>query len=140
VDDEHELIQKLQQFCRLNRDKVIVFFDNAAIGQSGTRSYGMVKATYVKSGFTADDAIISYLSRLGRKAKNLTVVSSDRRVIIAAKSMQANVIKSQEFANKVENPVHKHQETNFEDLKLSDEEIKEWQDIFKNGKDSSYVD
>jgi len=57
IDDEEQLINWLQSYCRLRRRKVTVFFDQAPAGFSGERDYGAVKAYFVRQGSTADDAI-----------------------------------------------------------------------------------
>src|SRR5215470_4210350 len=80
VDDEMELISVLQEFCRLERRQVEVFFDGAPTSQAGTRKQGAVTAYFIRQGTTADDAIRDRLKKLGRSARNWTVVSSDRQV------------------------------------------------------------
>ncbi len=67
LDDEIELVQKLQEFCRRSGKQVEVFFDNAPVGQARIQKYGLVKAHFVRSGRTADDAIISRLENLGEQ-------------------------------------------------------------------------
>src|SRR4030095_6718911 len=56
-DDEMELIAILQEFSRLERRQVEVFFDGAPAGQARTRKLGSVTAHFVRLGTTADDAI-----------------------------------------------------------------------------------
>src|ERR671919_2983230 len=80
VDDEMELISILQEFCRLERRQVEVFFDGAPAPQAGTRKLGAVTAHFVRLGDTADNAIRNRLKNLGKGSKNWTVVSSDRQV------------------------------------------------------------
>jgi len=46
-DDEMELVRRLQEFCRLHRKQVEVYFDGAPAGQAGTRNLGAVKAIFV---------------------------------------------------------------------------------------------
>src|SRR5690554_1297675 len=98
IDDEQELIALLQEFCRLEQRKVEVFFDGAPPQHAGTRKIGRVTAHFVRVGNTADDAIRSRLKRLGRGAKNWTVVSSDRQVQAEAGAVQAEIMSSEAFA------------------------------------------
>src|SRR5512138_2635860 len=77
-DDEMELVSLLQDFARLKRQQVDVYFDGAPIGQAGTRKLGSVRAHFIKLGHTADNAIRVHLNRLAGDVKNWTVVSSDR--------------------------------------------------------------
>jgi len=44
MDDEQQLIILLQEFCRLQRKQVEVFFDQAATTETRARSYGSVLA------------------------------------------------------------------------------------------------
>lgn len=97
-DDETALIQILQRFSARRRTKVEVFFDQAPPGQAATRTFGPVTAHYIHQGSTADAAIVKRLVRLGARAKNWTVVTSDREIIAEAKSSRSKVIPSDEFA------------------------------------------
>ena len=137
MDDEIELIQKLQEFCRRSGKQVEVYFDNAPAGQARTQSYGRVKAHFVRSGRTADDAIISRLRNLGRSAQNWTVVSSDRQVQAGARSARAKVISSDEFSGFLltyEPDDDSDSETDA-DVTLNSAEIDEWLALFENGGD-----
>ena len=69
VDDEMELITILQEFCRLERKQVEVFFDGAPTPHAGTRKLGAVTAHFVRLGTTADNAIRIRLKNLGKSAK-----------------------------------------------------------------------
>jgi predicted RNA-binding protein with PIN domain len=96
VDDEIELIAILQEFCRLERRQIEVYFDGAP--QAQTRKLGAVTATFVPLTTTADNAIRNRVNKMGKSAKNWTVVSSDREVQSSARAAQAEVISSDAFA------------------------------------------
>jgi predicted RNA-binding protein with PIN domain len=98
IDDEDRLIKLLQEFCRLNQKKVEVYFDKAAVGEEKVRNYGNVRALFVRQGITADDAIRARLRKLGKRAHNWTVVTSDRAVQNSARYQGAKVVSSQDFA------------------------------------------
>ncbi len=98
IDDEAQLIELLLEFCRRRRKEAMVFFDRAPLGHPRTRNHGLVKAWYVREGQTADHAIQARLARLGRQARNWTVVSSDRAVQAAARGARAHFISSEAFA------------------------------------------
>jgi predicted RNA-binding protein with PIN domain len=98
LDDEMELVWKLQEFCRLSRRKVEVFFDGAPPGSAGTRRLGAVTAHFVRAGSTADDAIRRRLGQLGAGARNWVVVSSDRQVQAAAREAHSDVQPAEQFA------------------------------------------
>jgi predicted RNA-binding protein with PIN domain len=130
MDDEEQLIPRLQEFCRLRRAQVEVFFDGALPGQAPTRKAGAVTATFVRKGSSADAAIEVRLARLGKAARNWMVVSSDRRVQGAARAAHAGVLTSEEFAREMSKAQAigaskpKHEAT------LAPGEVEEWLDIF----------
>jgi uncharacterized protein len=132
ADDEIQLVQLLQEFCRLHRKQVEVFFDNAPLGQPAIRRYGVVSAHFVRQGSTADQAIENRLLQLGRNAKNWIVVSSDQRVQAAARMAHARFITSEAFAEQMlsgrnAKPVEREKPP---DRKLEAEEIADWLEIF----------
>jgi predicted RNA-binding protein with PIN domain len=98
MDDEDRLIEMLQEFARMRRRRVEVFFDQAPPTRGGKRMAGMVSVHYVRSGKTADQAIIERLRQLGKNAKTWTVVSSDRQVRAEAHDQEARLASSEEFA------------------------------------------
>jgi uncharacterized protein len=95
MDDEIQLIELLQEFCRIRGKQVEVYFDNSPPGQPQSRLFGPVTARFIREGRTADDAIAARLKRLGRSARNWTVVSSDRAVQAGAREAQAQVLSSE---------------------------------------------
>jgi predicted RNA-binding protein with PIN domain len=130
IDDEMELIAILQEFCRLERRQIEVFFDGAPAAQAGTRKQGAVTAHFVRLGDTADNAIRHRLKKLGRSAKNWTVVSSDRQVQAEARAAQAEVVSSDSFAGLLkharDSAPKPHQER-----KLSAKEVDDWLKFFE---------
>lgn len=131
VDDEIALIQLLQGFCQRTQKQVDVYFDNAQAGNVGKRKYGAVTAHFVRAGTTADSAIQSRLSSLGRAARNWIVVSSDRQVQAEARGSGAKIIPSESFAAdlfKTASPPKTGKPK--QDVKLSQAEIEEWLNLF----------
>src|SRR5215216_6083127 len=97
-DDEMELIQVLQEFRRRTGKDLEVYFDGAPASHAGSRKVGTITAHFVRLGTTADNAIRTQLRRLGKGAKNWTVVSSDRQVQAEANAVRAEVVSSETFA------------------------------------------
>jgi predicted RNA-binding protein with PIN domain len=133
MDDEMELISILQEFCRLERRHVEVFFDGAPAPQAGTRNLGAVTAHFVRLGTTADDAVRNRLKKLGKGAKNWTVVSSDRQVQANARSVHAEVMSSDAFAGMLKQARDSAPKQNH-DRKISPQEVDEWLKIFERRK------
>ena len=131
VDDELELISILQEFCRLERKQVEVYFDGAP--QTATRKAGSVTAHFVPLGTTADDAIRKHLKRLGKNARNWIVVTSDRQVQANARAAHSEIISSEIFAKTLKQARDTAPKANV-DRKLSDSEVDEWLRFFEKGR------
>jgi hypothetical protein len=132
-DDEEQLVRVLQNYCRLQRKAVEVYFDRAPAGEAGVRRYGQVKAVFVRSGVTADEAIMVRLRVLGKRARNVLVVSSDRQVQQAARAVHAGVISSDEFASELQSLMNEEPELDPRNRLLTEEEMEEWEALFRKG-------
>ena len=131
MDDEMDLVGRLQEYSRLKRAQVEVFFDGAPAGQASTRKAGMVTAHFVRLGSSADAAIEGRLIKLKRTAKNWTVVSSDRRVQRAAGAAQARAMSAEEFAREMAGVQSKRPVKPKGESGLSPEEVEEWLTFFE---------
>jgi len=136
VEDELELVARLQQFCRASRRKVEVYFDKAPLGYAGLRNFGMVTAHFVREGVTADRAIAARLRGMKKGAANWTVVSSDHEVQASARAARAQILSSEEFARLLQEAESKTGPKGEEksDHSMSDREVEEWLRIFKSSK------
>lgn len=135
LDDEMALVERLQEFSRVTRQMVEVYFDGAPPGQDGVRKVGTVTAHFVRQGTIADEAIRQRLKRLGRSARNWTVVSSDRQVQAEARRVHAAVIPSDEFAGMMAGSRAAGPAPGKGEKGLSPDEVAEWMELFrKNGK------
>ncbi len=130
IDDELELIAILQEFCRQARKQVEVYFDGAPAPHAGTRKYGSVTAHFVPVKSTADNAIRNRLKNMGKSAKNWSVVSSDHRVQLEARTMQAEVVASDAFANILKQARNTAPKPT-ENRKLSSQEVDDWLKLFE---------
>ena len=130
IDDEMELIALLQEFCRREQKQVEVYFDGAPPSQAGTRRLGSVSAHFVRLGTTADDAISRRLKKLGRSARNWTVVSSDRQVQAEARAASAEILSSDTFAAVLKQADNSSAKPT-EDKPLSPSEVDEWLKLFE---------
>ena len=131
IDDEMDLISILQEYCRLEHRQVEVFFDGAP--QAQTRKLGAVTAHFVRLGTTADHAIRNRLKRLGKSARNWTVISSDREVQTEARAVRAEVMSSDSFAGMLKQTRNSAPKPNH-DRKISPQEVDEWLKIFERRK------
>lgn len=132
-DDEQRLIELLSRFCRGSRHKLEVYFDGAPAGQAGQRNYGRVRAHFVPSSISADDAIRLRLRRLGKSASNWMVVSSDRSVQAAAGEAHARVLSAEDFAKLIHATIQSTPDEGGDTANqpLNEAEVNEWLKIFK---------
>jgi len=129
-DDELELAAILQEFCRLERRQVEVYFDGAPSSQ--TRKLGSVTAHFVPRTSSADTAIRGRLKKMGKAAKNWIVVSSDRQVQTEARAARAETLSSEEFAKMLKRAMNSPRASKGE-RSISQEEMNEWLKLFGEG-------
>ena len=140
MDDETQLIEILQEFCRHRRKQAEIYFDNSPAGQPHSQKYGFVLARFIRQGQVADNAIRDRLERLGKAARNWTVVSSDLAVQAAARNAHAHYISSEAFSKEIMETLQDNQVDTDQklDASLSAEEVKDWMEFFRKrtkGKD-----
>ena len=134
LDDEDRLIELLQVFARVRRQRVEVFFDQAPPTRGGKKMAGMVSVHYVRSGKTADQAIVERLRQLGKNARTWTVVTSDRQVRAEAHEQEARLASSEEFAAQLQAARQEGQTAQKEDpAPPGPDEIDEWLRLFGKG-------
>ncbi len=136
-DDEEELLARLNEYCRLSRKgNIEVYFDNAPPGVPESRKVGLVTAYFARRPLIADEAIRLRLKKLGRAARNWSVVSSDRRVQAEARAAGAAVISSDEFAATVIDtlrtgpPPQTNHQMGTRPTGMSERELNEWLSLF----------
>jgi predicted RNA-binding protein with PIN domain len=138
IDDEDRLIALLIVYCRVRRQVVEVFFDQAPPGYSGKRRAGQVIVHYVRQGKTADQAILDRLRQQGKTAKDWKVVSSDRQVRAEAHALGARLFSSEEFSAELQSARQAAQVQQKENpAPPGPEELEEWLKLFKNKKPRS---
>ena len=134
-DDELELVERLNAYCRLSRRTGLeVYFDNAPAGYPETRRIGLLTAHFVRKPLIADEAIRLQLKKLGRAAKNWQVVSSDHRVQAEARAVGAKIVTSDEFAATVIDTLHAGPPVSEHHPAMTEREVEEWEKFFRAGK------
>ena len=132
LNDEMQLIELLQVYCRVKRRKIEVYFDGAPAGNTGIRRFGSVTAVFVRKGIQADERDNREIGEIGKKARNWRIVTSDRKIQAQARALYVNVIQSEIFAEELEKAQGDlfAEPTAQPDNKLSQQEIVEWLKIF----------
>lgn len=135
LDDEGALISLLDRFARQDRSRIEVYFDQAPPSKAGTAKFGRITAHFVRQGITADQAIVARLKKMGKEAKNWTVVTADREILVEARSRHSKIMPSSEFAGLVlkgQGPSTSVMDKG-EEPDISGDEVDYWLDQF-NGK------
>ena len=92
---------------------------------------GMGSVHYIRSGKTADQAIIQRLRQLGKNARSWTVVTSDRQVRSEAHAQEARLASSEEFAAQLLEARQEAQTAQKENPALTGpDEVAEWLRLF----------
>lgn len=133
-DDEARLIAKLRTFCARSGKKATVYFDRRAHGSPDPPLKSGLSVHFVSTPRTADEAIRAHLLRLGPEAKNWTVISSDREVQVAAGHAGAKIISSQTFAYQISGISPPSQTVEKPETPVSEEDIEQWEQLFRNRK------
>jgi predicted RNA-binding protein with PIN domain len=134
-NDELELAERLNAYCRLSRRTGLeVYFDNAPSGYPETRRIGLLTAHFIRRPLIADEAIRMRLKKLGKAAKNWSVVSSDHRVQGEARAVGAKVISSDEFAATVIDMLRAGPPASEHHASMTEREVEEWEKLFRAGK------
>lgn len=130
-EDEMELLRLLGDYCRFSRRQGLeVYFDGAPTNLAGTRPVGLIKAHFVRQGYSADDAIRDRLKKLGKAAKNWTVVSSDGQVRANAQQAHATWLSSDQFAAQVQDVLRAGPQAGESAPGMSQEELNTWLKAF----------
>ncbi len=134
LDDEIKLIQILQGFASQQRTRIEVYFDQAPASQARSQSFGSVKAHFIRQESTADKAMIKRLSRMGKDAKNWIVVTSDREILVEARSAHSQTLSSAEFAAELKKSIFgtTNETDKQDDPEISSGEVDFWMDQFGN--------
>ncbi len=136
LDDEMRLVELVNEYCRLTRNRAELFFDGAPPAQRPSPTVGLVHPHYIRKGTSADDAIIAFLHQAKKSAKNNLVVTSDHRIQAEARAVGCTVMTSEVFASEM---IHKFRNSPATESKkernLSEKEVDQWLDIFGTGQD-----
>jgi len=128
-EDEQRLAERLVAFCRRTRCRAEVYFDGAPPARARRLTLGRVTVIFVRRGRTADEVIHARLRQMGRAARNVTVVSSDRQVQAAARTYGAQVMDAATFARRL-NASPPNTPAEEKPTEVPPEEVDEWLRLF----------
>jgi predicted RNA-binding protein with PIN domain len=128
LDDEQELIARLDAYFQVQRKQAVVYFDRAQPGGSPDLQRAFLKVHFVRPPAIADTAILRHLRRLKGEARNWVVVSSDNAVRQGAEHLRARVLSSEEFAVLLD----EKSEKGIKDAKPGGDDVDFWLKTFEN--------
>jgi len=131
-DDEARLLALLRIYCPRQSTKATVYFDGGLPGRLDPPPASGVTAHFITPPGTADGAIVRHLIRLGREARNWTVVSSDGSVADAARRRGARVSSSEGFARELAAALASAPPPEKPEGPSGDDELEAWERLFKN--------
>jgi len=131
-DDEAKLLAVLRTFCARQPTKATVYFDGGLPGRLDPPPASGVTAHFITPPGTADAAIGRHLNRLGRDARNWTVVSSDVSVADAARRRGARVISSEGFAQELAGALASSPPSEKPEGPPGEDELEDWEELFKS--------
>src|SRR3972149_3450140 len=131
-DDEAKLLALLRTFCARRATKATCSFDRGQPGHRDPPPASGVTAHFITPPATADAAIGRHLNRLGRDARNWTVVSSDAAVAEAARRRGARVISSEGFAQELAAALTSTPPPEKPEGPPGADELEEWERLFKS--------
>lgn len=138
-DDEGQLVMLLRRYSTAKRGrKVLVVFDRGVYGHRQTLDGYGISCHFARSPHDADTHLIKQLRSL-KRPRDWTLVSSDRQIVRVAEECGARVISSQEFARQLLAPTPTRPAARPDekyDVRLSEAEIEEWLELFRNRPDS----
>jgi predicted RNA-binding protein with PIN domain len=134
-NDEVKLVLRLRQFAGRKRQSITVVFDHGIPGGwSSGLSTGPVKVIFAGSHSNADRIIMERI-REAKTPTNIKLVTSDGEIRRAGEARRVEVISAQEFVHTLFKPPPSGPRRDArDDVKLSQDEVKEWLRLFKQGK------
>ena len=133
ADDEGQLIMLLRRYSTAKRGRqVVVVFDRGVYGHPETLDGYGIRCHFARSPQDADTQLIKRLRTL-KRPRDWTLISSDRQVVRVAEECGVKVIGSHEFARQLIAPPSRAAPPEEKpDVRLSEAEIEEWLELFRN--------
>lgn len=129
-NDEAKLVTKLRAYSARTRKKCVVIFDHGLPGGKSKMSNSAVNVFFAARPGEADDVMLKRI-RTTRDVKSWTVVSSDERVLQAARQQGMNTQRAEHFAealNAKPTPPPKEENPN---VQLTNAEVEAWLKLFE---------
>jgi len=130
ADDEAKLVILVRQYCARERRKATIIFDGGLPGGLSRLSTPSVAVIFASDRHTTADDLILNRIEAEKNPSGLTVVSSDQKILTAAKRRRAGTKSSAEFGRDLRRTATKSSVSEKE-RGLSQDEVAEWESLFK---------
>jgi uncharacterized protein len=132
-DDEAKLILIVRRWCSQERRKVTLIFDGGLPGGKSSLSSSDVSVVFASDRHTTGDDLLLNRIRDEKNPNGLIVVTSDQRIVKAAKLRRMTVLSSQEFGQTLAK-VGQAQAKAAKETAPNAAEIAEWEKLFSKKK------
>lgn len=124
-NDEAQLVQKLISFVARTRTHCVVIFDHGLPGGRSRMSTGKIEVVFASRPGEADDLMLRRIREL-KDAKGWIVVSSDARVINAARRKRLGVLLAAEFVQRLQDASRRSPSPADKPSHVSPDEVTAW--------------
>jgi uncharacterized protein len=131
-NDEAKLVTKLRGFAALSGKTCHVIFDHGLPGGKSKLSNGKVKVVFASQPGDADTIMLKRIQAI-RDVKGWIVVSSDQRVLGAARQRGMRGVRSTDFARDMQRRTTTPTQEKNPNVYVSPAEVDEWVKLFTDG-------
>lgn len=132
-DDEAKLAALVRRFCARQRRKAALIFDRGLPGGPSALSNGDVAVFFASDRHTTADDLLLNRIRDEKNPGGMIVVSSDQRIVQAARARRMTVLSSSEFGRQLAN-LSKTAKTAAKEEGLTGDSLADWEALFSSKK------
>ena len=132
--DEAKLTALVKRFCARERRAATIIFDGGLPGGLSSLSNSDVTVIFASDRHTTADDLLLRRIRDEKNPGELSVVTSDQRIVNAARGRRMTVIAAAEFGRTLVK-VTKAESATGKERGLSKEEVAEWEALFRENKE-----
>jgi predicted RNA-binding protein with PIN domain len=132
-DDEAKLAALVRRWCARENRKAVLIFDGGLPGGPSSLSNGDVAVIFASERHNTGDDLLLNRIRDEKNPTGLIVVSSDQRIVTAAKGRRMAVVPAREFGRALAG-IPQAGKTAAKEQGLGGDEVAEWEKLFSTKK------
>jgi predicted RNA-binding protein with PIN domain len=130
-DDELRLVRLLRRYrSRVASDITVIFDSGIPGGLARELSGGGVHVVFAHATKQRADDLIAARLRRSQRPRDMTVVTSDSQLAVLAQARGAHVLNADQFALRLQAPLHSASRRQRPERLLSDHEVDDWLRFF----------